>query len=396
MNILHHIRKFGSDQSGMTLIDMCILLIVISLLTIPLIKGYDNWKYNTAAGISANNQLVIQKAISDFFYENARYPCPSRLNTPPNDPANGVEDCTIVSADGTHRTGAVPFATLKISPSYALDGWSNKLTYTVAPQVSPLAGPLSLTTNLVRQRFMPSEELPSGETVECSGTLDTPQSDFHFFLVSHGPRGVGATNASGQPTQACPVNNPPLEAENCDGDATFFDSICARSTVNNASYYDDIILGDDDLPSRMWVYSTTTPPDPTDIVSTVTQIGINNPTPFGATNQTGVDVGGNVLVGDNTGTNPSFIISDNLCDAQNGEVCFSPNLLISPASEQNHCDHVGGGNLMRGIGNIESDPNDNRQGARVLCQNSFYPSASFECPANQRAIGFSGGRIRCQ
>ncbi len=149
-------------------------------------------------------------------------------------------------------------------------------------------------------------------------------------------------------------------------------------------------MADNSLPSRIWVYSTAVPADPTDIVSTIPQIGINNPDAFSGTTDFGVDVSGNVLAGDGTPATTGAIISDEMCDV-NGNNCFSPSLIGGPATPRNDCrlsSNVG----LRGFWGA-NDPGDPRNGARARCQSSFLPSASNTCTTY--AIGFSGGRILC-
>ena len=222
----------------------------------------------------------------------------------------------------------------------------------------------------------------------CDGSMNAPMTNGHYVIVSTGSRGIGGFTSTGVAKDACPLGGATQEAENCNNDTTFFDDICARSDRNNASYYDDIVWPINVAPSRIWVYSNAAVPDPTDIVSVVTKIGINNPAPFNNPGDpNGVDVRGNILAGD--GTTPGRVISDIMCDV-NGNNCFKPDLIGGLPDPRNNCDLSARG-AMRGLGNPDGHP----LGGHAVCQTSYLPSASTVCGPGQFAIGFQGGRIRC-
>jgi type II secretory pathway pseudopilin PulG len=394
LGFLRHIKRFADDQSGMTLIDMAIFMMVIGLLTVPLIKSYDGWRYSHAKGETGDKIASINKAIDDYYYDNGRYPCPALVSSTLTAVNYGKEDCTAATdLPGNVKYGMVPFVTLKLPETVALDGWSNRIGYTVAkiflpPSAPPFPNTSTPTTNILVRIYNPS----------CDGTENSPKSNAHFVLVSYGPNGVGARSATGALVQACPTGaGVPLEAENCDGDLEFRDSMCARNDRQGANYYDDITYADDRIPNRIWVYSTAAANDPSDIVSTVQRVGVNNDNAFGGdTSAFGVDVIGNVLSGDG-GANPGAIVSDTMCDT-NGDNCFSPDLIGGAESPMNDCTKASmfnGGNStgMRGLwGGTEAT--DGRSGARARCQNSFLPSTTNLC-APKYAIGFSGGKILC-
>ncbi len=385
MSFLKQAKRLLDDQSGMTLIDLSIFLMVIGLLTAGLIQTYQVWKYAKAKSVAEDNIGGINKAISDFYYDNFVYPCPAIQNLTPNQAGFGVADCpgTFIAANNTY-SGSVPFVTLKIPMEMSLDGWNNRLRYVVARPLTILPVPATPATTITVQRFLPRTlTLPR---INCPGTMDLDRTNVHFILLSHGPKGIGAFTTGGTQVEACPTGGgAPRDAENCDGDATFFDSVCARGDQEGIGYYDDIFSADDSLPSRTWVYSTAANSDPTDIVTTISQVGINTMTPFGAAATAGVDVVGNVR-------SDGAIISDTLCDTDDAN-CFSPSLIAGPAYPQNDCAQTSGGVGMRGLwGGTETG--DSRSGARARCQNSFLPATQRDCSPNY-AIGFSGGKILC-
>lgn len=379
----------------MTLIDMAVCLTVIGLLTASLIKTYDIWEYSMAKGRTENSLSLINKSIGDYYFENGYYPCPAVATAAPNSPGYGVENCD-ATRTGTAHTGTVPFVALKISAKAALDGWGNRISYTVSDSLSGVGTPAfpidpPPATDISMLRF---EDFDPITDTECPGGEDADGQiiNIHYTLVSSGPNGIGSINANGNPNMAC-TPGATVESENCNNDLVFRASICARSD-KSASLYDDVISFANTTPQRMWVYSTAVVPsegktDPTDILSTASQIGIGNPVPFSGTAQAGVDVMGNIVSGD--GTTDSILISDKICDVS-GQHCFNPTLIAGPPTLRNDCSQ----NFsfgMRGIGNI-IDPGDNRAGVRMRCQDTFMPSAYSLC-APKPAIGFEGGKVKC-
>lgn len=392
------IKRFCTNQSGMTLIDMAVFLIVIGLLTVPLIKMYDAWKYAAAQSQTETNIGGINKAIADYYFINGYYPCPAPLNAAPGTAGYGSSFC---NTGTTVRTGAVPFITLNIPTEMALDGWSNRIKYTVSSSLSGAGTPASAfagtpLTDINILSFVPFAVDPAtGESIQCPGGELPVRPNAHFVLVSSGPKAIGGVSVSGSTVHNCTANGVTVESENCDNDFNFRVSICARSSGNDNNYYDDIVSYNGETLQRMWVRSTadSTPAgkDPTDIVSTIQQIGINTPDAFAGSSQEGVDVSGNITTG--TLTQPGALVSDTLCD-EKAENCFTPRLIGGPESITNDCrKNFSFG--IRGIGNI-NDPGDKRNGsgARVRCQNTLTPSASNLCEPKY-AIGFSGGKIKC-
>ena len=400
---LKRIKRFYADQSGMTLIDMALSLTVIGLLTAGLIKTYDIWEYSMARGRTENSLSLINKAIGDYYFENGYYPCPAVATAAPNTPLYGVESCD-ATRTGTAHIGTVPFVALKISAKTALDGWGNRIGYTVSDSLSGIGTPAfpidpPPTTDISMLRFEDSDPITGGE---CPGgeEADGPITNIHFVLASSGPNGIGSTTASGNPNAAC-TPGATVESENCNNDLVFRAPICAGSD-SKAGLYDDVISFANTTPQRMWVYSTAVVPvegkaDPTDILSTAKQIGIGNPDAFSGTAQLGVDVTGNIISGDGItdgngdGIADSALVSDKICDI-NGQNCFNPNLIAGPPTLRNDCSQNYSFG-MRGIGNIV-DAGDERSGTRVRCQDTFMPSAYSLC-APKPAIGFEGGKIKC-
>ena len=391
--LMHSIRRLmrrtrRSDScAGMTLIDMSIMLAVVGLIAVPIIQTYQYYASSKARGITEANMLAIDKAIDDFYFNNGRYPCPSNITLATNSPFYGREttNCpTLAVTPGTTREGGVPFITLKIPESMSLDGWGNRLSYTV-------------TERLRRPWGMPA---PTGVITVHGSQFDgiscaPPQINLflgvHYLVVSHGANGAGATPREGGivPVQACPAAGAlGSERENCDvnNDRVFYHSKCGTTLRAGLTFNDDVVSPSVRTtgPQRTWVYNTA---NTNNMVTSALNVGVNNPTPA-----FGLDVIGNIRADNPAGTNGN-IISDEICDI-NGQNCFNPRA-IGGGDPAMNCPNGFNGTSMGGIWDpTPTDPSgDSILHSSANC-GTFLPATGAPCPAGQFITGFDASGVR--
>ncbi|MCC7304781.1 MAG: hypothetical protein IT558_00820 [Alphaproteobacteria bacterium] len=400
MRFKNHILDFiafrlPGNQHGMTLIDMCVFLMVIGLLTLPMVKAYENYVRSYEINFSIGQTSAISKAIDDFYYENDRYPCPANITLPTTNPNYGVEACPVgAPVPGNVLNGMVPFVSLKIPDTKVRDAWNQRIRYAVTDTMR--VAPMSLNAN-------------AGDIVIMS--LDNPAfppnpppcllapvpftTDGQYVLVSNGPSGVGARGANGQLIQNC--NAGTRDGENCDEDNTFIDRTCAPSDRAGATFYDDLIRIATNPPTRIWVNTTDDPAN--DIITFMPKIGINTddngpfPNPW---DPNGLDVVGNVKAERDPAlppdpNNPGAIRSATMADP-NGLVFFNPSNIAGNDPNMNCSSvvHAGKQTGMRGI-----------QTRSAVCKDEYLPAAASSCPPpgqpnNTLVIGFiAGGTVLC-
>ncbi|MCE7886834.1 MAG: hypothetical protein DYH13_04930 [Alphaproteobacteria bacterium PRO2] len=336
----------------MTLIDVALLMIMLGLILVPLISQYNRWKMDNERGLTNQRYAAIDKAISDFYFENDRYPCPARMDRSAADADYGKEACNdadLKFSSGTVMIGAVPFATLKIPTETGLDGWSNKITYAVtAIQADPAAtfGPGAIR---VRGRQQLGE-------YECTAGISDydPPGALHYVFVSHGPTGLGAFTADGIPRAACANPGTAADAANCINDNQFTHSVCMGSSTG-PDFYDDIVAIKGNIPSKMWKDSISATQD---IISNAESVGINNTDP-----QAALHVKGNIK---------ALNTDSNTICAEDGSGCFTATM-IGGTDPLMKCNSNPGAtsSAMSGIGE-----------ARAKCQ-SGYTAFKVECPDGQ-------------
>jgi prepilin-type N-terminal cleavage/methylation domain-containing protein len=144
---LQNPRKKNSGNSGLTLVEVAVALMIIGVLTVAAMHAYDRSQQQKRIQKTLDNMDTIIQAVSTFAETAGRVPCPG--NPGANDITFGWER-GVTAADlqvstgrfpvGTctqaDREGIVPFYSLGLSPELARDGWGNYFTYAVSPVFS--------------------------------------------------------------------------------------------------------------------------------------------------------------------------------------------------------------------------------------------------------------------
>lgn len=384
--------EFAGD-SGVTLIDMAVFLVVIGLLAVPLVKQIDLWQITQASNVTDQSISIVEKAISDFYYNNNRYPCPSDINLPRTDPNYGKEDvtgiCASTATSGGVKHGGVPFVDLLIPESASLDGYKNRLDYAVS---DPLREEFDSDEGAITLNSM--DMAPNRECRTTVNATSAPLTEVYYVIVSHGPNGVGSVPRDGGDRSDCPTLGSTREAVNCTANTTaFLDEYCAASDIRGATLYDDVVFERHAPHNRIWVNSAE-PTSVKDIVTKEPKVGINTNNPFPVTRSplgalvdpgpSGLDVVGNIRTEDDGVVDPDgnegTVNADTMCDF-NGANCFNPSD-IGGAKPYMKCDEQPGTG-MTGI--IAS---------RATCTNNTYNSgAARTCPAGQSVTGFDSAGV---
>jgi hypothetical protein len=218
------------------------------------------------------------------FTVSGRYPCPARPDLPNTDPMAGVEDCTIAPVAGMRDTngdglndpvliGAIPYRTLKAGGESSSTCYS-KLNGTVVLCTDPNAydpsevnfKAASLNDALdpwgYQMTYAVSQAMTNTNTFNYAYGVISVKSEFgidlvfppnsaHFVIFSHGDNHKGAYSINGQ--QAYPCTAGTVDAENCDGDAEFVNSL--RTMNAGANYFDDILRFSYFAVTEIWKYS---------------------------------------------------------------------------------------------------------------------------------------------
>src|SRR6218665_3697693 len=136
-------------EAGFTLIELSVVIAISSIVLIGILQVY--MVYTAQYDRTRARDIVVgaNEAIGNFFADQGRYPCPANPALPLTDVNAGVENCTLTSVNGARQTegtlglsprpaldplltGALPFKTLEVAQSDAIDPWGGKIMYTVS------------------------------------------------------------------------------------------------------------------------------------------------------------------------------------------------------------------------------------------------------------------------
>lgn len=363
------------SDSGLTLIDTVIALVLVGLLMIPIVHGLKLLKNQSASYTNDQNFYTASQALENFYSINGYYPCPADPQLGPDDEQygepltlTGGTDCVIPpGSNGLVVEGAFPFKALKMTAKEALDGWGNKITYAVTTSLTKAS-----TFNEFEGKVEIQDNLAS---CDLSGTPITG-TDYHFVFLSHGQNAAGAYNTEGRLVEKCKpdAGDPPVESENCNKDQTFIFDMCMKNNVPGLNYYDDefyINAGNYwRLPSKMWAKGE----DQNDAGSRGVFVGVNN---FEAAHP--LDVKGNVMV-QRFGTDPEKTgqahATEFCTETQNNGIKCTNASVIAGSDPRMRCD--GSGQGVGGIGNNSTK-----------CSNSTTAIRPTTCEIGQFVVGIS-------
>ena len=216
------------NESGLTLIDVTIVLIIISLLLFPALKLMDINKQNleNTRLYGVTNDLAL--IVNDYALRNGAYPIPADPSLPVSDPnvfksvpasylltlncsnntdpgmtyagvksPNGVLCRRQEAGNGNTATqvyvGALPVSTLGLPVEACFDQYGNKFTYIVTRILTPSAAPRPIDdlANNTKGAIIVQDQ--NGVALTTASTTRLA----HFAIITHGSNGAGAFKANG-------------------------------------------------------------------------------------------------------------------------------------------------------------------------------------------------------
>lgn len=216
-------------QSGFSLVELTIVLVIVALLSGGLMFGLSGQREQIQSKEARQQLESIREALIGFAMTNGRLPCPAPANLPNTDPAAGKAR-TPPCADAL-RFGVIPWVTLGLSET---DPWGNRFTYFASAKfTAALAADAqaSFTLSTGSATAVPADN--SGTANVKDNGLDVA-SDVPAVIVSHGNRGTGAF----QPTGAQLPGAIGDEAENADVEVNLNPTFIAHTPTDN---FDDLV-----------------------------------------------------------------------------------------------------------------------------------------------------------
>ncbi len=260
-------------EQGFSLIEIAIALAVIGLILVPFIVQYNIDAQQTKINLTRAQMGVTKAALQKYAVKYGRYPRPADPNIPSGAVGAGIETVTPAvpcfpytalpcigtgmrdtDADGDTDAdpiyvGSVPFATLGIPEDQTIDGYDNRLTYTVSAY---------LTDTTTFDEYRGVLRLQGNDGVVVDSASDNRS---HFVLVSHGEDAKGAFTLAGVRTFPCGDISNARDNENCNYDGLFDDGrsptatgrSSGRSLAAGATFWDDSLAYTANISSDFWL-----------------------------------------------------------------------------------------------------------------------------------------------
>lgn len=237
-------------QSGFTLIELSIVIMIMGVLLAGFLKLMSVQIMEQKQEVMALTYDTVQEGLRAFIFTDpdptdlddtdthGRYPCPASPIASPDSADYGTElrneagqcvaESGVIVVPGTDSRpvyiGSLPFRTMQISSSHAIDVHGNRLSYAVS-------GDLALENALL-------ESSPVGAiTLQRASGPDDDR--VHFAIVSHGDDGAGSYTKQGVLNGISCQTGKTADSENCDGDSVFAE--LDRALGLSEQFYDDKI-----------------------------------------------------------------------------------------------------------------------------------------------------------
>jgi prepilin-type N-terminal cleavage/methylation domain-containing protein len=277
MTVLHKTNAIrNNSESGFSLIEVAIGLMILGLLMAPIIHTYN--LYIQARQISQSQAVVqiVNAAILKFFEKYGHYPTPASPGIAQGSTGFGAAEvsagiCTPTSTTVCTTTtnslgsapvliGDVPFAALGIPFKSTLDGYGNKLTYAVTESLTPPPPPAPAPPTF-------DDNAGAIEVVDMTGASFYSTTRAHFIIISHGQDGNGAFTLSGVRHAACDTVATAADNENCNNDGRFsnYYDPDARTlakvrsfAVGSPAHFDDFTFETNTTSYGIWSYIPNT------------------------------------------------------------------------------------------------------------------------------------------
>lgn len=271
-------------QSGFSLVELSIIMIIVGLLTVPFIQQYNVYQERQKRDQTYLTLSQGHESLGNFFMTmhdtnndgtedtNNYYPCPSDPTIAFGQPGHGVSvaRCWTIGSGSCsggmcHRGGAfiggVPYVTLGIPYTETIDGYKNAIKYVIS---DTLVNPANAADTTRQGTIQWTNNFGSG----------TPEvvTNARYGFVAAGNNEKGTYDIYGNLT-ACDGGT--LDTENCDNDSEFVRY--PTSLASNSGYFDDVVDFVTSEPASLWRLSEENPMGIYNTNPGAVGIGTNNP-----------------------------------------------------------------------------------------------------------------------
>lgn len=258
-----------TNESGFSLIEVSIVLLIVSIIMVPLLWGWNQYLVKQKGSDSQAALQAVQSALIKYQARNGAYPVPENPNTSimavnPGQQATGPfaacvgNDPVVCQTAGVNSLdagaqvliGTVPYAELGLPIKLAVDGYHNKLKYAVT---------LSATVPGTFNETGGGIEVDNIDGTTIYNVAGTPRS--LYFVASMGEDGAGAFTKIGGLVAGCAAVG--LDTANCDQNGRFRNNLNNRPGASNMNeinlaagpnHFDDFSVTANSRGGGLWAY----------------------------------------------------------------------------------------------------------------------------------------------
>lgn len=195
MQNIFHSNVLRDKSGGFTLIEMAVVVFLIGILATMGLSAANSILANSSISNTKKKQEVIKDVLITYMATNKRLPCPAIDE-------NGIEaKSATVPSICTGYFGVLPYQTLGLSKSAALDGWENLFSYAVSSQwtLAYANTNTATTSNNSNIAFNTGDAgaLPISNRTPATNATNTSLGSDAVIVISHGMNGLGAFTSKG-------------------------------------------------------------------------------------------------------------------------------------------------------------------------------------------------------
>lgn len=228
-------------QRGGIVMPMILSILVLGASTLALQAARQTRQPLAEQRTTEQRMDSLGKALKAYAVIQVRLPCPARGNALTTDVDFGLSSPNAATPTCTSPDGIVPWRTLGISQSDAMDGWGRFISYrvpvdTVGPPATAGMTRVNAADMTNCDTWEPSSVAPTAPAFACTPSLDvldttflnsrtsltvrvngTDQPQIAWVLISHGPTGLGAWRSGQNPaSRVCGLPQmPALNSDEC-------------------------------------------------------------------------------------------------------------------------------------------------------------------------------------
>ena len=218
--------KHRHTQTGFTLVEMAMVLLIIALLLGGLLPTVSSQIEQQHTNETRKQLDEIQQALIGYAVANGNFPCPAKSAS------DGSENRNIVTGACNNQKGFIPWSALGVAK---LDAWGRIIAYsaTLAYTNSVAKFQLGSARNItIRTRDLS----PPYNPVNLSNNDDIP-----VVILSHGKNGYGATLDNGVVLNDPSATNIDEKANLAAAGTSFVSKVPSNNTNISGGEFDDIV-----------------------------------------------------------------------------------------------------------------------------------------------------------